>query len=140
MHIIDKSPRLCYNVSITKMRQKGGNGMQISYYIPILMLLFIVFLLQRRRKAVIAQKAIKRRKTEDKTKMLELAKRFIGKECLVYAFDGGHQFDGVIKEVTDGAILLEKDGKEEAINLDFVIRIREYPRNKNGKKKSVVLD
>ena len=72
--------------------------------------------------------------------MLELAKRFIGKECLVYAFDGGHQFDGVIKEVTDGAILLEKDGKEEAINLDFVIRIREYPRNKNGKKKSVVLD
>ena len=114
--------------------------MQISYYIPILMLLFIVFLLQRRRKAVIAQKAIKRRKTEDKTKMLELAKRFIGKECLVYAFDGGHQFDGVIKEVTDGAILLEKDGKEEAINLDFVIRIREYPRNKNGKKKSVVLD
>ena len=114
--------------------------MQISYYIPILMLLFIVFLLQRRRKAVIAQKAIKRRKKEDKTKMLELAKRFIGKECLVYAFDSGHQFDGVIKEVTDGAILLEKDGKEEAINLDFVIRIREYPRNKNGKKKSVVLD
>ena len=50
------------------------------------------------------------------------------------------KFDGVIKEVTDGAILLEKDGKEEAINLDFVIRIREYPRNKNGKKKSVVLD
>ena len=140
MHIIDKSSRLCYNESIMKMRQNGGNGMQISYYIPILMLLFIVFLLQRRRKAVIAQKAIKRRKTEDKTKMLELAKRFIGKECLVYAFDSGHQFDGVIKEVTDGAILLEKDGKEEAINLDFVIRIREYPRNKNGKKKSVVLD
>ena len=32
------------------------------------------------------------------------------------------------------------DGKIEAINLDFVIRIREYPRNKKGKKKSVVLD
>ena len=46
----------------------------------------------------------------------------------------------IIKEVTEGAILIEKDGKIEAINLDFVIRIREYPRNKKGKKKSVVLD
>ena len=72
--------------------------------------------------------------------MLELAKTFIGKECLIYSFDGSHQFEGVIKEVTDGALLIEKDGKCEAINLDFVIRIREYPINKKGKKKSLVLD
>jgi len=72
--------------------------------------------------------------------MKELAARFIDKECMIYTLDGSHQYDGIIKEVTDGAILLEKDGKPEAINLDFVIRIREYPRNKNGKKKSVVLD
>ena len=55
-------------------------------------------------------------------------------------FDGGHQFEGVIKEVSEGAVLLEKDGQVEAINLDFVIRIREFPKNKKGKKKSVVLD
>ena len=72
--------------------------------------------------------------------MIELAKKFIGKECLIYAFDSGRQFDGVIKEVSDGALLIEKNGELEAINLDFVIRIREYPKNKNGKKKSVVLD
>ena len=72
--------------------------------------------------------------------MIELAKRFLGKECLIYAFDSNHQFEGVIQEVSNGAVLLEKDGKLEAINLDFVIRIREYPRNKNGKKKSVVID
>ena len=72
--------------------------------------------------------------------MIELAKRFVGKECLISAFDSNHQFDGIIKEVTDGAILIEKAGKLEAINLDFVIRIREYPRNAKGKKKSLVLD
>ena len=72
--------------------------------------------------------------------MKELAKRFIEKECLISSFDGNHQFEGVIREVSDGAILLEKDGKLEALNLDFVIRIREYPKNKKGKKKSVVLD
>lgn len=69
--------------------------------------------------------------------MIELAKRFIGKECIISAFDSNHQFEGVIKEVSEGAILIEKDGKLEVINLEFVIRIREYPRNKNGKKKLV---
>ena len=72
--------------------------------------------------------------------MEKLAERFIDKECVIYSFDGGRQFVGIIKEVTDGAILVEKDGKLEAINLDFVIRIREYPLNKKGKKKSVVID
>ena len=57
--------------------------------------------------------------------MVELAKRFIGKECMIGTFDGSRQFDGIIREVTDGAVMIEKDGKLEAINLDFVIRIRE---------------
>ena len=68
--------------------------------------------------------------------MKELAKKFIDKDCIISSLNS--QFEGVIKEVTDGAILVEKSGKIEAINLDFVIRIREYPRNKNGKKKAVV--
>ena len=72
--------------------------------------------------------------------MRELAERFIDKECVIYSFDGSHQYEGIIREVIDGAILVEKEGKLEAINLDFVIRIREYPRNKNGKKKSIIFD
>ena len=72
--------------------------------------------------------------------MKELAKRFIDKECLISSFDSSRQFEGVIKEISDSAILVEKNGTVEAINLDFVIHIREYPKNKKGKKKSVVLD
>ena len=71
--------------------------------------------------------------------MKELAKRFMDKECIIASFDGNHQYEGIIKEVTDGAILLEKDGKIEALNLDFVMRIREYPRKKNGKKRAKLL-
>ena len=93
-----------------------------------------------RRKAVIVKKIIERKKNGGNTEMKELAKRFIDKECLIYSFDSTHQYEGTIREVTDGAILVERDGKTEAINLDFVIRIREYPLNKKGKKKSVVLD
>lgn len=74
--------------------------------------------------------------------MKELAKRFVGQECIVYTItsnDGNVQ--GVIKEVTDSGMLIEKKtGELEIINLEFVTRIREYPRKKNGKKQSVVLD
>ena len=72
--------------------------------------------------------------------MIELAKKLIGKECIIYAFDSNHQFVGVIKEVNDGGVLIENYGAIEVINLDFVIRIREYPRNNKGKKRAVVLD
>lgn len=110
-----------------------------STYICIIVFVIVYFIL-RKRKSVVAKKIIEKRKLEDNKEMIELAKKFIGKECIIYAFDSNHQFDGIIKEVSDGAILLEKSGNLEAINLDFVIRIREFPRNKKGKKKSLFLD
>ena len=115
--------------------------MNPSTYIPIIILWIIIFyVIFRNRRAVVARQIIKKRKLEGNTEMKELAKRFIDKECLISSFDSNHQFEGVIKEVSDSAILVEKNGTVEAINLDFVIRIREYPKNKKGKKKSVVLD
>ena len=114
--------------------------MNPSIYIPIIVLWIIIFIMFRNRRAVVSRQIIKKRKMEGNTEMKELAKRFIDKECLISSFDSNHQFEGVIKEVSDSAILVEKNGTVEAINLDFVIRIREFPKNKKGKKKSVVLD
>ena len=71
--------------------------------------------------------------------MLTLAKTMIGKECLIYTFSGT-QITGMISEVTDGAIRVDREKESEIVNLDFVVRIREFPRKKNGKKKSVILD
>lgn len=70
--------------------------------------------------------------------MKELSKKFIGKECLIYTFNS--QLQGTIEEVTDGALLIKNKDNVEAVNLDFVMRIREYPVNKKGKRKSVVVD
>ena len=71
-----------------------------------------------------------------------LAKQFIGKECIIYTItsnDGSVQ--GVIKEVSGGGMVLEDmQGQLQVVNLEYVTRIREYPRNKKGKKKSVILD
>lgn len=115
--------------------------MNPSTYIPIVILWVIIFIIFSNRKKIAAvRKTIEKRKLGGNIEMKELAERFIGKECLLYSFDGGHQYTGTIKEVTDGAVLVEREGKLEAINLDFVIRIREYPTNKKGKKKSVIMD
>lgn len=70
--------------------------------------------------------------------MEELAKRLIGKECIVYLMD--NQVTGVLREVNDGAILLHNGKDTDVVNLSFVMRIREYPVDKNGKRKSIVLD
>jgi len=104
----------------------------------IIMWIIIIYVLLRNRRAVVVRQIIKKRRMEGDTEMQELAKRFIDKECVITSFDGNRQYEGIIKEVTDGAILIENNGKTEAINLGFVIRIREYPKNKKGKKKLVV--
>ena len=114
--------------------------MQPYLYLSVMFLFLVLFVIYRRQKLIIAKRIIKNKKPEERVEMVELAKKFIGKECLIYAFDSNHQITGVIKEVTDGAILVEKAGTLEAINLDFVFRIREFPLNKKGKKKSVILD
>ena len=108
--------------------------MEPMYYIPIFMMLLVLFLVLRDQKHVVVKKLIKKRKTGDKTQMKELAIRFVDKECIIYTFNG-NQINGVIKEVNDGALLAEVGGTLEAVNLDFVMRIREYPKKKNGKKK-----
>lgn len=109
--------------------------------IIILILILICFSSGRRTRAARNVMEMKKRHKNGGTKeMLELAKRFIGKDCIIYTMDVTHHAEGVILEVLDGALLIENKGKTEAINLDYVTRIREYPVNKNGKRKSLVLE
>ena len=108
-------------------------------WIPIFLILFVIISQRKRREEALVQ-MLARKKKGEKTEMVELAKKFIGKECLIYTFNA--QYEGTVMEVSDGALLIERgaDRTVEAINLDFVVRLREYPKKKNGKKKSVVLD
>lgn len=70
--------------------------------------------------------------------MKELAKNFIGKDCIIYSVTSGSSaVKGKITEVTDEGILVDCDGNLQALNLEYVVRIREWPRDKNGKKKTI---
>lgn len=113
-------------------------------YLIFLLLLVILPAIRRRRIAITIIRTILSKKMQNKENhvMKELAKRFIGEDCIIYpinSFDGS--LHGVIKEVNDRAMIIENtSGELEVVNLDFVTRIRQYPRKKNGKKKGLVLD
>lgn len=116
-----------------------------SYYLILLafiLLVVIPWITRRRRLAAVTHILNKKKQNRENIAMKELAKQFIGEECIIYTItsnDGSVQ--GVIREIDDGGMIVErKTGEREIINLEFVTRIREYPRKKNGRKKSVVLD
>ena len=52
----------------------------------ILVVLFVIAITKEKNEAYLAAKI--RRKKGDKNEMLELAKQFIGKECMIYMFSG----------------------------------------------------
>ena len=114
--------------------------MEPAYYIWIIAFLplIIFFIQQSINKKAIMKHLITSKRKGNCYEMMELAQKFIGKECLIYTFNS--QITGVIEEVCDGALLIKSDDNTQMINLDFVIRIREYPKGKNGKKKSVIFD
>ena len=111
----------------------------------ILLALFLLVIIPgiRRRRRMAAVRHILNRKKQNKENiaMKELAQKFIGKECMIYTVaSDSSAIGGTIKEITDTGLLIEKDGYLQVVNLEYVTRIREWPRKKNGKKKEIVLD
>ena len=116
--------------------------MEAYWVIIVALIIFFCILKRRRTAAAVWQIQNRRKQNKENVVMKELAKQFIGEECIIYtitSIEGSIQ--GVIKEIDDGGMVIERNsGEREIVNLDFVTRIRQYPRKKNGKKKGVVLD
>ena len=71
--------------------------------------------------------------------MKELAKRFIDKECLISSFDSNHQFEGVIKEVNESAILVEKNELSKQSTLTLLSVSENFPKTKKARKNLLCL-
>lgn len=112
--------------------------MNPAYWMMIFLILFLVITAQHERQRVAACRRYRRKNRKEILAMEEMAKRFIGRECLIYTLNS--QITGTIADVQDGALLLDNGKEQEIVNLEYVLRIRDYPKNKNGKKKSVIVD
>lgn len=116
----------------------------MTHYLWIAVILIIFLCIRKKRRTAVAVWQIQNRRKHNKeiSVMKELAKQFIGEECIIYTItsNDGNAIQGVIREINDGGMIIERNsGEQEIINLDFVTRIRRYPKKKNGKKKSLVI-
>lgn len=111
-------------------------GLYLCCFLPI----FIMLLNHRRARQYSIHHIKRKRNTKETSHMLELAKNFIGTDCIVYIL--GSSVTGVIKEISESgnALLIENGNNIDLINLEYVTRIRKYPTNKKGKRKSLMLD
>lgn len=115
------------------------NVFYICFFPTLLMFILIYTESNRAKKRKIIRQIIDKKRNGAKSKMIELAKQFIGKDCIIYTLN--NQIFGTVKEVSNGALMIENnEGNVELVNLDYIIRLRDYPRKKNGKKKSIILD
>lgn len=105
----------------------------ICLFLPI----FMMLLIKKKEWQKYIIKKIKKKK-EGVIEMNEIIKSFIGKECLIYTFQT--QITGVIESLENNWISIKTGDSSEIINIDYISRIREYPKNKKGKKKSFVID
>ena len=114
------------------------NGSTYLILLAVFLFVIIPWITRRRKLAAVRHILNQKKQNKENREMKELAKRFIGEACIIYTItsnDGSVQ--GLIKEIDDGGMVIEKKtGELEIVNLDFVTRIREYPRKKNGRKKA----
>ena len=90
--------------------------------ISLLTILLLNFYSRRTKKKALEQ-IIQKRKTGGNTEMKNLATKYLNNTCVIYLFDG-NTHKGIIKEVTDNGILLQKTAKTELLNIDFITRIK----------------
>ena len=107
--------------------------------VSIFLWVIIIFLLLQRKKVQRMLNILRiKRKKRGFIDMGHIVEKFIGKDCLIN-LGSGSVADGIVKGVSDGWIELEgKDGNLQVVNIDYISRIREYPKNKNGKRKVVI--
>lgn len=106
----------------------------------IFFMLFMILIIQKRNNILIVIRKHLRKKRGQK-EMTALIEKYIGKESLIYTCTSSTQIAGVIKSCNEGWLEIEnKNGQCDLVNCEYITRIREYPRNKNGKKKSIITD
>ncbi len=67
--------------------------------------------------------------------MKEILQSLINKDCHITTIKS--ECVGIIKEVTDTAVVIENYNIRTIINIEFIITVKEVPLNKKGKRKAI---
>ncbi len=112
--------------------------MSTTNYVVFFLVIYLCIILPQQQ--ALRQRRIKisrKRKNREENLMNTLVLNYIGKECVITIPNQG-SIAGTIKQVAENWVEIETKEGLEVVNLDYISRVREYPKNKNGKKKLVV--
>ena len=71
--------------------------------------------------------------------MTDVFNKYVGKDCVIYLSNSSSNIvECNVNSVCDNWLSVKTKDGDEMINIDYIIRIKEHPVNKNGKKKSVI--
>ena len=70
---------------------------------------------------------------------MEMMKRFIDKEVIITTLHNeSAMLEGFVREVNENWMVIETANKGlDMVNIEYIVRIREYPKKPNGKKKTI---
>lgn len=107
----------------------------------VLIFVFLIYLPGKKRRRAIAKKQLKYKKEPELRReriviMKELVSRFIEKDVYIKLLDG--HADGVVKEVTDNGVVIENKDGLQIVNLEYILKVREYPCKKG--KRALIFD
>ena len=113
-----------------------------NYGIWVVIFVFFIILpaLRARTRRRAASYRIRKKHRRGVDLMNKIVMSYVGKDCLIYTMSSSEIVTGVVEAVEDGWITVRSfDGQTtEAVNAEYVTRIKEYPKNKNGKRKALV--
>lgn len=111
----------------------------IVCFLPLFIVLWTEHENTRKEKQRRVLQIIQKNKEKGTKQMYETCKKFIGKECVITTMNA--TILATVEAVEDKWLLLRAEGNAagegDMVNIDYVIRIRECPRNKKGKKKLI---
>jgi hypothetical protein len=116
--------------------------MDTNVWIILILAIALISIGGGRRKAQVIKRLAKIRQNhkEGLSIMCDVFNRFIGKECIITTMDTANVI-GVVEAIEgDWLAIRAKGGAEDLdmLRIEFISRIREYPKGKNGKKKWIV--
>lgn len=107
------------------------------YFVIIYLCIILPMIRRKKNAAVIATKKIRNKKLnkEERMKMYELLKRFIGKKCNISIMNSSSGILGTITEVQDNWVIVDTDNNgTDAVNIDYITQISEWPAKDKKKK------
>ena len=111
----------------------------MSAYIPIIVIWVVLFVILKENKQHNIRRIIRKRRKRGLNDMSEVFNRYIGKDCVIYLSNSSSNvLECKVPGISENWLTIESRDGVEIINVDYIIRIKEHPVNKNGKKKSVI--